>query len=318
MFKKSHLLLITLFFVILLSSCVHKIARGIWEPIAPLPTARSYSSADYLDGMIYVCGGGVYDLYRPYVDVYDTETGEWIDSYELPEGRSAHGTVVINDEIWLIGGLGSPLNHNDAIALDPKTKTWSQKALLPWHIDYPEAAFVNGDVYVMGGKVSDDRGRPTAATLKLDWESKEFKQIAEMNERRMKHSVASHDGKIFVFGGINIRGGAASDTAEVFDPQTGQWQYISPMPKPRQYQSSISVKDYIVLIGGTNKDCIDAPLNTVDIYLPQEDKWIEAVPMNEHRMNFSVAYDGSAIYVFGGSVENDVETTSDLSEVYRF
>jgi hypothetical protein len=73
------------------------------------------------------------------VDVYDIESGKWIESFPLPEHRTGHDAVVLNGEIWLIGGLGYSMIHNSVVSFDPLHRTWTERTQLPYRLDYPAA-----------------------------------------------------------------------------------------------------------------------------------------------------------------------------------
>ena len=81
-------------------------ATDTWEKKADAPTARSWLSpnAAVADGRIYVIGGD-FGPPKANVEEYDPTTDTWATRTDMPTARGALSTTVLNDRIYVIGGV---------------------------------------------------------------------------------------------------------------------------------------------------------------------------------------------------------------------
>ncbi len=88
------------------------LATGVWEPLAPLGKIQS-ATLDPIGGKLIRVGGmrvdnsadAPIDLHTVAdVDVFDPQTSTWSKAVPLPEPRSSHGTAIVDDKIYVIGG----------------------------------------------------------------------------------------------------------------------------------------------------------------------------------------------------------------------
>ncbi|WP_299005743.1 kelch repeat-containing protein [uncultured Shewanella sp.] len=83
-----------------------------WKSISPLPVPLAGLAATVLNGKIFVTGGeafgsnGHWKTGRVFqqVWVYDPDRDLWERERDMPEARHGHGSVTINDSIYVIGG----------------------------------------------------------------------------------------------------------------------------------------------------------------------------------------------------------------------
>ncbi len=84
-----------------------------WETKSPMPTAREFMDANVVDGKIYVIGGSNFpNLNDPYYvpninEVYNPETDSWSIGAAMPTNRYGLGVVIIDDELYALGGPGA-------------------------------------------------------------------------------------------------------------------------------------------------------------------------------------------------------------------
>ena len=83
-----------------------------WESISPLPVSLAGLAATVLNGKIFVTGGeafganGNWKTGRAFqqVWVYDPNRDSWQREQDMPGARHGHGSVSINDSMYIIGG----------------------------------------------------------------------------------------------------------------------------------------------------------------------------------------------------------------------
>lgn len=87
-------------------------------------------------------------------------------------------------------------------------------------------------------------------------------------------------------------------------PQDNEWVKKSPMPTPRHGMCSVIYNDMIWIIGGEDRD--GNTLNTVECYLPFEDRWESNIPpLLQRRSNAAAVVYQDKIFVIGGIDEQN-------------
>ena len=137
---------------------------GGWTQRAPMPDANLMSSAVYYPptNSIYVFGGAIRDpdTLPPPVDycrLYDIGTDTWSTCPSLPDVRGfmASGYDPDNSKIYLAGGYNTAdINSAQTTTweFDPVAGTYTQKADMPNGLGGAASGFINGRLYVAGGR----------------------------------------------------------------------------------------------------------------------------------------------------------------------
>lgn len=114
---------------------------------------------------------------------------------------------------------------------------------------------------------------------KCDLVKKHGDKLANLRIERAFARGASAHGKIFVTGGIN-RHRVISNTCEVYDETTNEWQFIAALYMPSDAVPQIlSVDDALYVLGGFYDN--DSLGTKVECYDPDKDEWNERteIPM---------------------------------------
>ena len=90
-----------LFNLLIISSVFSYGQDSLWTQLADLDYSRWHSSANYVDGKIYVIGGMGYPTI---VEEYTIETNSWQTRSSMPTGRAFVGSGVIGNYLYIIGG----------------------------------------------------------------------------------------------------------------------------------------------------------------------------------------------------------------------
>ncbi|WP_337176330.1 galactose oxidase [Paludisphaera sp.] len=208
----------------------------------PAPAVNSFGGA-VLGKWLYIYGGHVgethsYDVnttaknFRR-LDLEDGKTWE-----ELPMEKDLQGVALVSDGRYLyrLGGMvaaNQPGEEHDLHSVadfsrfDPESKTWTALAPLPEPRSTHDAVVIGRTVYAAGGwhmKGADEDSEFLDCLVAFDLDRPEagWKKIPQPFRRRAL-SVAAHDGKLYVLGGL-IGGGMRVDRGvDVYDPATGSW-----------------------------------------------------------------------------------------------
>ena len=136
-----------------------------WSRKTDMPTARSGLSTGVVNGKIYAIGGDYWDnvnsfgTYYTKVEEYDPSTDTWTVKTPLPTPTTSPATVVVDDKIYLIGGLGAVSEEpgaetyflSDVMKYDPATDIWTKEGDLRVPRTALSASVVAGRIYVIGG-----------------------------------------------------------------------------------------------------------------------------------------------------------------------
>ncbi|XP_021940651.1 kelch-like protein 10, partial [Zootermopsis nevadensis] len=146
-------------------------------------------------------------------------------------------------------------------------------------------AVVGFDIYVIGGYDGEEYLRSCRC---FNTVTKKCREVAPMNIRRYKLSVAVLREVVYAMGGYH--GLVIFKTAERYDRKKNQWSSIAPMNKGRADASAAMLNDKIYVTGGHDEN---GNLNSVEVFDPDTDQWTFVARMLSKRASFScVAFHG--------------------------
>ena len=148
---------------------------------------------------------------------------------------------------------------------------------------------------------------PTAAAANGSWTS-----VADYPTAVMDEAVASHDGKVYVVGGFN--GNYTLDDTYVYDPSTGAWKALAPLPEYVSAASAQFLGSTLYVTGGWG--FLGDASRLTYAYDLSTNTWSQLADLPS-----GVAAAGSAVvdgdlYVVGGCTTGNCAPTS--SAVYRY
>ena len=130
-----------------------------WEKRADMPTEREPSNAVVVDGKIYVLGGYILqqgalaNRFTRSIEEYNPKTNKWRKLPDMPMLKGWFATVVVDNEIYTIGGvsLDNGIKRTDVVDVyNPRDNNWRvgqpitiAKTTTP--------AVANGTIYLFGG-----------------------------------------------------------------------------------------------------------------------------------------------------------------------
>jgi hypothetical protein len=121
---------------------------------------------------------------------------------------------------------------------------------------------VDGWLYVYGGHIGTEHDH-SAANL-----SKHFRRIRidgggqwealPMQTPLQGQPLVTHGGKVYRVGGLNARNATTDDKEDLhssaefaeFDPQTGKWKSLAPLPAARSSHNAVVIGDRLYVVGG--------------------------------------------------------------------
>jgi hypothetical protein len=236
------------------------------------PVVRSWAGQGLVrlaDGRVLVTGGqeiasdGSFERPAP-TEVIDPVSGSIATVGPMVHSRYGHTATLLSDgRVLIVGGdvsIGpNPASNASTELFDPSTGSFSETGSLNHARMYHRATLLaDGRVLITGGV---EAGSNTLAAELFDPANESFTSVGSLHAGRTDHSATLlADGRVLVAGGngLDAAGFVADDaiaTAEVFDPQTGQFTDSSPLTTERSQHAALLLEDGRVLIaGGFNFD----------------------------------------------------------------
>jgi N-acetylneuraminic acid mutarotase len=173
---------------------------------------------------------------------------------------------------------------------------WIRKANMPTGRHSFGADTVNGKIYVIGGRYTDNL--LTEYDPAVDsWTTK-----TPMPTSRMVLAAGAVNGKIYAIGGVAAAFDPALSTVEEYDPATDTWTHKKNMPTTRLGLGVSVVDGKIYAIGGmtSGSNFWSGMRNTVEVYDPVTNTWTTKAPMPTERVWFTTSVVDGKIYAIGG------------------
>lgn len=241
-----------------------------WQQLPDMPLAVHHPAAAVVDDLLVVIGGypdrernGATDA----VQIYDPAVGEWRMGAPMPAALGGLAAVTLDGRAVVVGGENMGRSVTDVRAYDPASDTWSDLPSMPTPRDHLAVAVLDGRVHALGGR--NEQSFILAVHEVFDPASSTWSTLEPMPTARSGHAAAALGGCLFALGG---EGNPATPDGvfpqvERFDPGSGTWTALEPMPTPRHGMSAIAVDGRIVVVGGADVEAFGA-LSLVDAFTP--------------------------------------------------
>lgn len=249
-----------------------------------------------------------------------TSLGRWIQLPSMTQARQHPASVLMaNGRVLSSGGRTETAALLSAEVFDPLTLRWTPTGLMGtsrWR--HTATALPDGRVLVAGGFTNPYQVSATGAGLNAqpvtntaeiyDPATNSWTPTGPMNVRRALHAASILDnGKVLVAGGRTCPSppptacdfSNRTNSAELWDPETGTWTLIAPMNVDRHTTSAAKLLDGRVLVPAG----FTAAGNGIngDIYNPATGTWSLTGPLTDSRARQGAALlpDGRVLVMAG-------------------
>ena len=286
-----------------------------WSTRAPLLEAVQEVAVAQLGGKVYVVGGlqGAAILNR--VEVWDPVADAWSYVATLPIPLHHTTATAVDGKLYVIGGWPNFFATPTArvFAYDPGANSWTEKASMPTARGSPAAAAVGGKIYVAGG----DPGATDFAVY--DPVLNTWQSLPAMPTGRQHLAAVGIGGRFYAIAGRTSLGAGQDnvDAFEVYDPGTGLWSALPPIPTARSGLAAAVVRDrYAVAFGGEGNDASPSGVfGEVEAYDTLTGQWIGLTLMPTPRHGIGAASLADRIHVPGGGPQEGFSLSA-VHEVY--
>lgn len=283
-----------------------------WTQLTSMPRPRSEVGAAAIDGTIYVVGGFGGEAF---LDCYNAATGSWSVGVDLPVGVHHPGVTALDGLVYVAGGYAADGGTGAVWAYDPATDSWSERAPLPTPRGALGLVALDGRLYTVGGALETLGGPVSDAVEVYDPATDNWESLPGLPTPREHLAVVAGDGRVYAVGGR--AGGDESDplasAVEAFDPVTGRWEVLAPLPTPRGGFAGAFVNGQVVVAGGERGT---TSFDTVEAYDPATDSWRPLTPMPTARHGVAAVAICDTFYVIAGStVAGSAQSTGALESI---
>ena len=294
-------------------------ASGTWTATGSLNTARAVHTAILLTGGKVLVTGGADSFGNALAsaELYDPASGSWTATGNLNTARLYHtATLLPNGKVLAVGGLDSSNSVSASAELyDPATGTWTATGSLNTARYVHTATLLpNGKVLVAGGADSFDNTF-TSAEL-YDPASGTWTATGSLNAARSLHTAALlPNGKVLVAGGYTGGMlGAASASAELYDPASGTWTGTGSLNTARYDHTATLLPNGKVLVAGGFNVVGVVTFASAELYDPASGTWTFTGNLNTARLFHTATLlpNGKVLAVGGLDSSNSVSASAEL------
>ncbi|XP_005997689.1 kelch-like protein 23 isoform X1 [Latimeria chalumnae] len=207
-----------------------------WTEGCPMLNARYYHCSVTLKGCIFALGGYRGGTPAQEAEFYDPLKKNWVPIANMLQGVGNATACVLNDIIYVTGGhygYRGSCTYNKIQSYRLDLNEWSIVTTTP-HPEYGLCSVpLNNKLYLVGGQ--------TTITDYYDPEKNEWKQMAQMMERRMECGAAVLNGCIYLTGGYSYSKGAYLQSIEKYDPEQDKWEIVGNLPSAMRSHGCVCV-----------------------------------------------------------------------------
>ena len=283
-----------------------------WRFEPPAPRAPVEGTAAAIGPVIYAINGEKPGNLRT-VLAYDTRTRRWSQPTRSPVGLNHSQAAVYRGDLYLAGGY---LEGDAATAgfwrYDPRRRRWQELPPMGLARGAAGAAVVGDKLYVVGGAPQTFgvtlSGRPYGRLEIYDFEDETWESGPDMPAPRHHTVAVGLGGKLYVAGGrpgLNDGSSPPTDEFDRYDPATGSWERLSPLPLPTGFMGITTAAGQVVVVGGENQAGWEEgggwATPTAWAYDPRADRWQRLPDLHVERRGMGAATAGGRVYVLMGS-----------------
>jgi hypothetical protein len=295
-----------------------QVAEG-WRSGHDSPFVVQYAATAVLNGQIWAAGGLLGPKHATArTEFYDPTLGVWKPGPRLPTALHHAMMVAYRGTLWLIGGFtvqgGNVLANASArvLKLDLASNRWIDGPPLRHARAAAAAAVVGNEIVVVGGRTgaSQQLVKPTEIFNGSSWHDAAAIPVPG------NHLAAASDGTyLYAVGGHQIS--ETSDTAAVqrFDPGTGKWTQLPPMPAAASGLGAAVVGGQLITVGGDNGLTV---FNTVRAYNLATKTWSPLPNLPAARTGMGVVAYRNVLYALDGAAKPGHIASTSTTQILRF
>jgi serine/threonine-protein kinase PknK len=301
---------------VLKSVSVFDLMSKTWSGLPDMATPRHGMAVAAVEKSVYAIGGSTAVGDNQAVSTAEAlklparkiqPAAQWRSLPDAPTARLMMAWAVLNNKIWIMGGLQNGVALQTVESFDPKTGAWETGPPLPIPLHHAAAATYRGEVVVLGG-ASDNIASGSNKVFAL--RGGNWVELPPLTHARAALAAAVVGDKLVAVGGQNAK--QLVPQTEVFDGSS--WKDAADMPTPREHLAAVSDGTYVYTVGGRflSSDKNSAALERFD---PQSGQWTKLVGMPTPRGSFGATYIDGRILAAGGEEPTRVLNVIEMYDI---
>ncbi|MCW4352975.1 protein kinase [Hoyosella sp. YIM 151337] len=294
-----------------------------WIEVAEPGTPRQWSAAAVVDGLAWVAGGIDDRGSTALVEAFDPSgrPPDWRRGLAppLPVDVNHAAAVSYRNELVLIGGWSAEGGDTSAVVSDRvfalRSGQWTELPALNHPRAAAAAAVAGNKIVVLGGQSDGELVRETEVFDGTAW------TVAGDIPTPREHLAAASDGTyVYAIGGRELTVDRNSAAVERFDPVTGRWEFLPPLPEPRgglaaTYVQTAAREGYIVIAGGEEPTHV---LSSAFALNPATGAWTQLPDLLRGRHGLSLVTVDTTVYAVGGATRPGHTASTSAAEMLSF
>jgi hypothetical protein len=248
-------------------------------------------------------------------EIYDPSSGSWTPTGSMRTPRGLLLVPLPSGKILAAGGANfEPGLSASAELFDPTSGLWTPTGSMRTQRSGSLVLLRNGKVLGAGGVLVANSDvpydRPSAEAELYDPETGEWTPTGSMQEARNIPTLVMLDsGKVLAVGGLIqlIMPGGSTNSAELYDPETGAWEPAGFLDAPIMSGSAVLLATgEVLVIGGGDKYDYEIDLNTrCRLYDPSTGNWRRTASVQWGRFGAAAfLLRGGKVLVAGGTLSS--------------
>ena len=243
-------------------------ATNTWTAKSPTPIELHHFQPVVVEDAIYLMGAmtGGWPNETPLdrVLIYYPDRDEYQYGDTIPEHRRRGGAGVVyhQGKIYMVGGITN--GHMEGFVpwldeYDPESGEWRVLPDAPNARDHFQAAVVNNQLYVFGGRVSSRKtGEDMSRTIQhgniFDFSTEQWLPVINQHAiptMRAGTATFTWNDEIITGGGESMVQEPAHDQVEAYNSKTGQWVNWPSLQQGRHGSGFAVIDDYVYIASGS-------------------------------------------------------------------
>jgi N-acetylneuraminic acid mutarotase len=218
-------------------------SRREWSALPLVPQPFSAAAGAAVRSTMYVIGGNG-DPKNKAVDgrqvfAYDVRRNRWTRKASLPKVRTNLAAVVLDNEIYALGGLDPFFATKSVFIYNPTTNRWRDGTPLPEKLHALAAVLFQGEIWVVGGQ--DAAGKATNRVWIYSPRTHKWRAGPRMPRRMETAGAAVTNNEIHV---------VLETKYLIWNATTRRWRIGPSLETPRHALAVFAINDTLYAIGG--------------------------------------------------------------------
>ena len=219
---------------------------------------------------------------------FNTVTQKWGSLAPMKISRHDHGTVLIHNKVFVVGGFNSHRGPISSVeCFNPNQNEWSEVHGMNSKRKSVGVCVYNGKIFVSGGL--DGNYNALDSVEFYDTELDTWSMFTSMKEARYCHGFVANESGLFAVGGWKCA------TLERYNDS--EWCMLSPMSIPRAGATALIFNNKIYMFGGYSETYCVSSLEIYDISL---DNWVIQSTSQVSRWRAGSALVNNKLFIIGG------------------